>query len=72
MGTDVELFALALLLRTDIWIYGTDFGDKWILLLGRVASLIGALALPVANTAGSIYLNRNGIHYETVLDLDKK
>ena len=71
-GSDVELFALALLLRTDIWIYSTEFGNKWMLFSGRGASLIDALTLPVVNTAGSIYLNHNGLHYEPVLGLGKK
>ena len=68
----VELFALALLLRTDIWIYSTEFGNEWMLFSGRGASLIDALTLPVVNTAGSIYLNHNGLHYEPVLGLGKK
>ena len=66
-GTDVELIALALLLRTNIWIYSTEFGNKWMLFSGRGASLIDALTQPVVNTGGSIYLNHNGLHYEPVL-----
>ena len=49
----VELFALALLLRTDIWIYSTEFGNEWMLFSGRGASLIDALTLPVVNIVGS-------------------
>ena len=51
----VELFALALLLRTDIWIYSTEFGNEWMLFSGRGASLIDALTLPVVNIVGSIF-----------------
>ena len=67
----VELFALALLLRTDIWIYSTEIGNEWMLFSGRGGSLIDALTLPVVNTAGPIYLNHNGLHYEPVLGLGK-
>ena len=28
-GTDVELFASALLFQTDIWVFCSDIGKKW-------------------------------------------
>ena len=58
-------------MRTDILICSTEFGNEWMLFSGRGASLIDALTLPVVNTAGSIYLNHNGLHYEPVLGLGK-
>ena len=54
-GGDVEMFAAALLMRTDIWIYSSDMGNKWMVFSGRGSKLIYALELPPANDAGSIY-----------------
>ena len=45
-------------------------GHKWMILSGRGASLMDAIQSPV-NTAGSIYLNHNVVHYEPILRVDK-
>ena len=71
-GGDVEMFAAALLMRTDIWIYSSDMGNKWMIFSGRGSKLIDALELTPANDTGSIYLNHNGQHYEPVLQVDLK
>ena len=63
-GTDVELFAVALLLQTDIWIYSKVVGNKWMFFSGSGANLNDALASSPVNPAGSIYLYHNGVHYE--------
>ena len=68
-GTDVELFCASLLFQTDIWIFSTDIGNKWMMFSGRGAKLIDALDSPPVNTAGSIYLNHNGVHYEPILEV---
>ena len=34
-GTDVKLFATALLLQTDIWIFNSDMGNKRMVFSGR-------------------------------------
>eukprot|EP00800_Vazella_pourtalesii_P014904 TRINITY_DN3901_c0_g1_i2.p1 TRINITY_DN3901_c0_g1~~TRINITY_DN3901_c0_g1_i2.p1 ORF type:complete len:184 (-),score=2.53 TRINITY_DN3901_c0_g1_i2:162-713(-) len=70
-GTDVELFAVALLLQTDIWIHSKDVGNKWMFFSGRGVNLNDALASPPANPAGSIYLCHNGVHYEPILGVEK-
>ena len=70
-GTYVDLFAVALLLQTDIWIYSKDVGNKWMFFSGRRANLNDALALPPVNPAGSIYLYHNGVHYEPILGVAK-
>ena len=28
-GTDLELFTVAMLFKTDIWVYTSDLGNKW-------------------------------------------
>ena len=68
-GTDVEMFAVALLLQTDIWIFSADMGNKWMLFSGKGAKLIDALESPPVNASGSIYLNHNGVHYEPILGI---
>ena len=65
-GTDVELFATALLLQTDIWIFSSDMGNKWMVFSGRGAKLIDTVESPPVNIAGSIYINYNGVHYEPI------
>ena len=45
-GTDVELFATALLIQTDIWIFSSDMGNKWMVFSGRGAKLIDTLESP--------------------------
>ena len=69
-GTNVELFATALLLQTDIWIFSSDMGNNWMVFSGRGAKLIDTVeSLPV-NIAGSIYINHNGVHYEAILRVE--
>ena len=69
-GTDVELFATALLLHTDIWVFSSDMGNKWMVFSGRGAKLLETLESPPGNNAGSIYINHNGVHYEPILRVD--
>ena len=69
-GTDVELFATALLLHTDIWVFSSDMGNKWMIFSGRGAKLLETLESPPGNNAGSIYINHNGVHYEPILRVD--
>ena len=68
-GTDLELFACALLFKTDIWIYTSDMGNKWMIYSGKGASLDQVFKRPPANEAGCIYINHTGNHYEPVLAL---
>ena len=69
-GTDVELFATALSLHTDIWVFSSDMGNKWMVFSGRGAKLLETLESPPGNDAGSIYINHNGVHYEPILRVD--
>ena len=68
-GTDMELFAAALLFKTDIWVFSSDMGNKWMVFSGKGANLIDALTSPPVSNAGSIYINHNGVHYEPILGL---
>ena len=45
-GTDVEIFAAALLFKTDIWVFSSDIGSKWMVFSGRGAKLTDALESP--------------------------
>ena len=47
--TDLELFATALLFKTDIWVFGSDVGNKWMAVSGKGAKLIDALTSPINN-----------------------
>ena len=69
-GTDVEIFAAALLFKTDIWVFSSDIGGRWMIFSGKGAKLIDALESTEVNTAGAIYLNHNGAHYEPILIVD--
>ena len=46
LGTNVELFATALLLQLDIWIFSSDMGNKWLVFSGRGAKLIDTVVSP--------------------------
>ena len=48
-GTDEELFAAALLFRTDIWVFSSDIGNKWIIFSGKGAKLFDAITSPLVN-----------------------
>ena len=61
--TDIELFTAALLLKKKIWVFSSDMGDKWMVISGKGAKLIDALASHPVNNAGSIYINNNGFNY---------
>ena len=67
---NVEIFAFALLLRTDIWINNSEMGHKWMIFSGRNASTMDAVQTPV-NTTGSINLNHNSVHYEPIIRVEK-
>ena len=43
--TDVELFAAALLLQTNIWVFSSDMGNELMVFLVRGAKLIDTLEL---------------------------
>ena len=49
---DVEMFAAALLMWTDIWIFSSDIGNKLMIFSGRGSKLIDALEYPPAKDAG--------------------
>ena len=60
-GADVELFAVVI--SSDIWVFSSDIGKKWMVFASMGAKLIDALESFPADCAGSIYLNHNGAHY---------
>ena len=62
-GTDVELFAVALLLQTDIWIHSKEVVNNWMFSTGRGVYFNDALASSPESPAGSICLYHNGYHY---------
>ena len=62
--TDVDLFDVALLFHTDILVFSSDIGKKWMVFFDMGAKLIEALESPLVNNARFIYLNHNGAHYE--------
>ena len=54
----MKLFAVALLLQTDIWIHSKDVGNKWMFFSGRGANLNDALASqPVIRGRACIFIS---------------
>ena len=45
-GTDVELFTTSLLLQTDIWVFSSDMGNKWMVFSGKGNILLIHWSLP--------------------------
>ena len=72
MVTDLELFAVVLLFKTDIWVFTSDMGNKWMVFSGNGASLEKVMTLPPANEAGSLYIRHTRDHYEPVSELNLK
>ena len=38
-GGDIDLFYIALILKTDIWVHTSDMGNKWMIYSGKGANL---------------------------------
>ena len=55
-GGDIELFSMALLINTDIWVNTTEMKNKWMIYSGKGASLEQIMNSPPANGAGSCYI----------------
>ena len=68
-GGDIELFYIALILKTDIWVLTSDMGNKWMIYSGKGANLEQMMDTPPSNNAGSCYIKHTGNHYEPVLKL---
>ena len=47
-GGDIELFSIALLLKTDIWVNSTEMGNKWMVYSGKGANLSDIMSTPPA------------------------
>ena len=56
-----------IIIRTDIWVFTNDIGNKWMIFSGKGASLGQVMTLPPANDNGSIYLRHTGNHYEPIV-----
>ena len=69
-GGDIELFSIALLLNTDIWVSTTEMKNSWMVYSGKGASLMEIMISPPANDAGSYYIQHAGNHYEPILELN--
>ena len=63
-GGDIELFSIALLLNTDIWVSTTEMKNSWMVYSGKGASLMEIMSSPPANDAGSCYIQHAVNHYE--------
>ena len=68
-GGDIELFSMALLINTDIWVNTTEMKNKWIVYSGKGASSGQIMNCPPANDAGSCYIKHTVDPYEPILDL---
>ena len=68
-GGDIELFSMALLINTDIWVNTTEMKNKWMVYSGKGASLEQIMNSPPANDAGSCYIKHTVDHYEPILEL---
>ena len=55
-GGDIDLFSIALLLNTDIWVSTTKMKNSWMVHSGKGASLMEIMNSPPANDAGSCYI----------------
>ena len=68
-GTDTELFCVALILQTDIWVYSV--ANKWEIFSGSGKSIGEVIQSPPSNYLGSIYIHYTGNHYEPILGVVK-
>ena len=64
-------FAAAIVFKTDILVFSSDMGNKWMIFTGKGAKLINALTSPSVNNARSLYINHDGVHYEPILGMQK-
>ena len=55
-GGGIELFSIALLLNTDIWVSTTEMKNSWMVYSGKGANFIEIMSSPPANDAGSCYI----------------
>ena len=63
-ATDLEVFATALLLNIDIWVYLGSAGTRWVVFSGKGFGLDEALKNP---TATGLYIQNMHCHYEPIL-----
>ena len=66
-ATDVEIFATALLLETDIWVFLGQGGTRWVGFSGYGYNLDRFLQEPISN---GIYIRNLSCHYEPILYLE--
>ena len=69
-GGDIELFSIALLLNTDIWVSTTEMKNSWMVYIGKGASFMEIMSSHPANDAGSCYIQHAVNHYERILELN--
>ena len=67
-ATDLEVFATALLLKTDIWVFWGPTGTRWAGFSGHGKKLDTFLNNP---TSKGIYIQNLGCHYEPILSVIK-
>ena len=63
--TDVEVFATALLLQTDIWIYRSEVGNKWMVFSGRGDKLIDTCS-KLIDTCSTVFSGRGDKLIDTI------
>ena len=68
-ATDLEIFATALLLKTDIWVFLGQGGTRWVGFSGCGYNLDTFLQKPTSN---GIYIRNLGCHYEPILSVKLK
>ena len=67
-GRDIELFSIALLLNTDIWVSTTEMKIAGWCILGKVFN--GNNEWSSVNDAGSCYIQHAVNQYEPILELN--
>ena len=65
----MEIFATALLLETDIWVFLGQRGTRWVGFSGYGYNLDRFLKEPTSN---GIYIRNLGCHYEPILCLEQR
>ena len=63
-GGDIELFSIALLLNTDIWVSTSEMKNSWMVYTGKGASLMEIMSSLPANELDQVN------HYEPILELN--
>ena len=66
-ATDLEIFTIALLLETDIWVFLGQGGTRWVGLSGYGYNLDRFFQEPTSN---GIYTRNLGCHYDPILSLE--